>query len=435
MRFSIKNRVLDFLVITLNICHNMSMISVWVLTPIGLSSSTSLFIVTFLLFFFRFGAKVKFPPNSSNGIIFLFSTIYVFDIIQAILYERTIGVILDRFILLFDMLLFILYVYNIFVESKSSNNRIGAITWSYEVYSIYNIITVILCATLIFLGVISESSNVLPVNRITIQKENIGEIVTFPGYLSLCLSNTLRGLSSFNIPVLTGLSQEPHILCYLLGPAFFILLYRLRDNGREMILLYVFYVIVLVVSTSVTGITMFFIILLFEIFYSIKTNNNRKRNVIVLSAVLIAVTVFFVNNRDVTDSITELFLYKFDSESSSTSLNTSQSMLQYMLSPVDVLGMGNIPSAWGENSLNDNVGMMTSFLDVIFLAYLFVQAIKNVFSKNIMVHYVGLSCLYAFLHSLKLGVQMFSFPYLSFFVALTIINNQLCKSGDLKIIQ
>lgn len=102
----------------------------------------------------------------------------------------------------------------------------------------------------------------------------------------------------------------------------------------------------------------------------------------------------------------------------------SVAMIYYFFNAQSLFGMGNLPhSGFGFDLRNDNIGYVSSFLDILFIFLFLVQTVKNVFSRDELKHYVGLSCMYFCLHTSKMGVQTFSFFYISFFTILLFLVN------------
>ena len=145
-----------------------------------------------------------------------------------------------RILTMFDMYLFMEYAYAVYDESRKKKiNDINSVFIPYEIFTVYNVVAVLLCAILLYVGVLNPYSNQLAPNSLTMSHYvNKGTIHFFPGFLSLT-EGGMRGLISFNVPVLTGLSHEPHTLFLLIGPAFFLLLRRFQQKIGVGVALYI----------------------------------------------------------------------------------------------------------------------------------------------------------------------------------------------------
>ena len=307
-----------------------------------------------------------------------------------------------------------------YLESKKSKrNPLDYIIKPYELYSIYNIVVVVLCLILLLAGVLSSTSNPMPNNSLFFSNILRGQSYYFPGHLSVA-SASQRGLSIFNIPVLTGLSHEPHVLLLLIGPSFFFFLSKIKRFSLK-VLSYILLFCMLIISTSATAIMAFGIVFFIEQIYNLFIGKHKMANYILLILLSGFLAWFISAGADIVDSMSEMMANKLGAGNDESSKGFSISMLRYMITPNSLLGRGNLPLGTGFELDNQDIGYVSCVLDLLFFFLFLLKTISYAFSKNTAIHYCGLAMLYFFIHNLKMGVQSFSFYYISFFVILTVI--------------
>lgn len=414
-----KKIIIDTLIVLLHITYGMSMLKVWLLDILPIPNYLDLAIITTIAFFLRFGGEFKLLTIKNNGFILLFFALYFADILQG--FQFGFKASLFRFFMLVDIYLFMEYIYAIYIEKrKKTANPISGITVHFELFSAYNIAAIALCALLIFFHVISPYSNPLPLNSLISNNDLVGANYYFPGHLSLT-SGSMRGLVSSNIPVLTGLTHEPHVLFYLIGPCFFFLLFRVKNSMWKVLLLYFLYFSILIISTSVTALISFIIVIVVEQLYNIVIGKGKTKNIIILIIVLSLLSWFMSIGKEIVDDVTLLMTNRISAGNDEGSKGFSFSMLMYIFSPSSLFGSGNMPGATGFELDNINIGYLSCVLDVIFIIIFVVKMFKNIISFDRSIHYCGLATLYFFLHTQKMGVQTFNFQYLSYYVILLLI--------------
>ena len=411
--------IFDVFIILMHITYGMSMLKVWILDPFNIPYYIDIISISALAFFMRFDGKLHLLVAKHNIIFLLFIFLYVADIVQYLFFDTEKALL--RILFLIDIILFMEYVYSLYLEKRgASNTPVNSITNSFEFFAVYNVIVVILCAVLIFVGIVSPFDNPIPVNGLTYNNVMDGYPYFFPAHLSLS-TETMRGLISFNIPVLTGLAHEPHVLLYLIGPAFFLVFRRIMDRPFWVVVWYILFFLVLIISTSTTAIVSFGVVLVVEQLYNIFIHKPKLSNYLVLFLLIgIALWIVYVG-RDFFEIMTSQIDSKVNTGNDEGSRGFSYSMLKYMVSPRSLFGLGNMPGETGYALDNKDIGFISCILDLFFVALFAIKAIKDVFNKNRIIHYYGMAFLYFILHTTKMGVQTFSFQYLSFFVVMLII--------------
>lgn len=418
-------QIVDSFILLIHISYGMSMLQVWFLDPFNIPFRLDLIVLTLLAYYYRFGDRFKLLNINNKPAVVLFLLTYVADIFQNIFTDSAGGAIV-RIFTMFDMYLFMEYVYAVYDESRKKKlNGRNSVFISYEIFTVYNVVAVLLCAVLLYVGVLNPYSNQLAPNSLTMSHYvNKGTIHFFPGFLSLT-EGGMRGLISFNVPVLTGLSHEPHVLFLLIGPAFFLLLQRFHQKVGVSVALYISFLVMLVIATSTTAIFSFVIVLVVEQIYGIVFPMGKSKYSNILILVLVAAIGFWMFSSDFGTALldtTEMIESKTSVESDEGSLGHALTMLSYVVTPQSFFGQGNMPSGgWGFNLSKQNIGLLSSILDILFYIIMLYKAFVNVFSPNRNCHYLGLATLYFLLHILKMSIQEFGFPQLAFFVVMTVI--------------
>lgn len=391
----IKNlKLIDYIVIIIQFGYHLSILSSFIMMPyhIGITAFMAL---AYVIRFKRIADPFEFVLKSKLFVIFFI--ICLFDILQFIVTDFGLGI--GRAIITINFLLFVLYLDDIY--KRLPDNEKTAILAPYTVYGVYNVVTIILAAALIFFGVLSATSNPI---ALSIMQDNIANESDyyFPGYLSVVIDIN-RVLA--NIPVLTGLSHEPHVLCFLVMPVAFLALGRIKSFVGRFII-YCAVVVLLIVSMSTTAITVFGIVILTEFIWSLG-RTQKTSNILLMVIVIALAATYFV---DVL-SETQLFMInKFDTNTGS--LDYSENLLKYVVTPTGFLGTGNKGSGDFFVGADTQIGFVTSFLDILFYIILCFKIVKLVLSKDNNTHYIGLACLYFALHLLKVSFLVFNYPYL-----------------------
>lgn len=243
--------IIDFLVILVNFSYRMSIVGGLVdVVPIPYTD-LRLLVLLLLVHIFRFGFKFGFISRISRySLLFLWFLFFLFEVFQGLILMKS-----SSFVFLVDIFyyyVFLSYLYNLFLEQQI--NSYSYITTPFKAYCLYNMIVVFLCATLIALGILAADSNDIS-SQFNIFSSNLlteGARYCFPGYLSVCDPNQYRALVFWGVPILDGLAHEPHVLCYTILPAFFLLL-NSKFAIRHKIILYFLAFSTVIIATNATA--------------------------------------------------------------------------------------------------------------------------------------------------------------------------------------
>lgn len=260
--------ILDGIVLLMNITYGMSFLKVWFLDILGLPTYIDILLLTFCCYILRFGFVLRILPSKRAVLPKLLLLILFMDFIQNIFYKDGLIIGFARLVFLINTLFFMEYLYAIYLENKLSKEPLRKVTVYFEYYGFYNIIVVCLSAFFFLLGIISTTDNILPVTSLTNSNENFGGFYSFPAYLSIAqVSDEIRVLGAFGVPLLCGLSHEPHVLALLVGPAFFLLLYKCKDRINYILFIYLLLIIMLLAAASVTSALVFLVVVLADVLY------------------------------------------------------------------------------------------------------------------------------------------------------------------------
>ena len=363
----------------------------------------------------RFGLCFQFKKLMTRSfILVVFLLIYFFDIFQAIFADPLSS--LARLFCAINMFLFMAYVYNLIIYSN--DNRISAIqkiSRPYIYFALYNVVIVILAAFLIGAGIISATDNEIAVNSITRVDVEAGQVYYFPKYISIVTSNS-RLFSLQGIPMVTGLSHEPHVLNYFLIPSFFILL-SINKFQKYKFLVYGVMFITLLFATSTTVLVCLGLMFVIDSIWSIII--NRKLVNIIPMVLLVAVILYFGGTA--LELLQSEFIRKTVQDTDS--MGYSQNILEYLLSPETLFGEGNAPRQFGYTMTTGNVGFVTFILDVSFFISILFCSLKLVFNRDSSIHYLGLASLYCILHTLKVPILFYSYPLYGFLLLINVYFN------------
>ena len=416
----------DFVVVILQMTYMLSIVGVYTIDVVPLPHYLTLFVLILFPYLVRFRKHFTlFQEVRNNPVFILFLLILLFDVIQGTLIRQT-GDGIARGIMMTSNYVFAEYLYAMYCEANRYTNRpIESMLKPYMIYSGYNIFAIILCLLLIVFGVISATDNPIEENALTHVNVSEGQSYFFPGYLSLSLMS-MRLLSVFNIPLLTGLSHEPHVLLYLILPSLFIYLGQIKDSKLLMRFLVIFaFLVVLVVAMSTTAVICVALVFSLDILWHI-LHGNTKNKIFFFLFITVTMVLIIIYGSFFINLMADEVMNK-TSGSSTGSLSYTSEMLKYIVIPDSILGYGNVPPANGQLLKNYSAGVFTCLFDVLFYLIVVVTAVKLILNKDERIHYYGLACLYFLLHTLKVSFLTFAYPYLSLILVLMFISYKESK--------
>ncbi len=337
----------------------------------------------------------------SKSLIMMFFVVFLWETIQMAFNSNM--EFIGYFVRFVTYLIVCMYFY------KATHNLLDVtnIIKPYSAYYVYCFIIIILASIFMTIGVISPTDNELAESELLRTNMEEGVRYYWPGYLSVVSSSGGRVMLWGDLPVFFGLSHEPNSFGHCTFPAFFLLLYFIKDKRFLSIICYITIFLLLLLCFSSTSL----ISLLITIIVGLASIRKSKINfsyTLILIVTAVALLYFFVSNFDVLNQIDLLFANKIESGSQDYSAN----LLTYLLTPKGMIGTGIYPPLEARGSTGGNIGYLSSFLIVLFGLLFLYKTIKSVFSKQIVCKYIGLACLYFAVHSLKLGPLIINYPML-----------------------
>lgn len=401
----------DFWVIVLEVTYFLSMTKVMTFDKFNVPYNIILILFICFIHLYRFGGKFPIVKQiRANMLLKLYFLIFIIDFIQISIQGTFAGV--ERLGLMINMFFFIDYLYSVVLECKYQKAALSRILSPYLIYCLYNAVTIIIAGLLIFLGYLSPMSNMMDDNSLIHSNLTVNNLeYSFPGYLSLANPYSFRVLGLWGVPVLSGLSHEPHVICYLILPSFF-LGHLFIKKGVYRIILYIITIFVLLFSFSTTAILCFMFLFVVEILWNFVVA-RKTSGLLILGLIIILIACFgqellFLINLEVETKV---------SGSTDESMEYSSRMLNYICNPHGLIGYGNMPPSV-EYIQKYDMGIITSALDISLYVLMLYYSLKYALSKDELSHYVGMGCLYYSFHCLKVNMLMFQYPYFAFIIFL-----------------
>lgn len=415
-----KIKFLDYLVIILEISYNLSILKVITFDVINIPINIGLVLFMIICFFIRFknynGIDKYLGSYIFKGLILL----YLVDVFQSIILGRLDG--FGHLVYLINSFFFFCYLCKLYI---GTGENLSVCLKPYYLYCYYNVFVILLAVLLIGIGAISATSNLMAENSLISTHTDLGGEHYFPGYLSLSTQDA-RILADYDIPMLTGLSHEPHVLNYLIIPCFFFVQSYIKSFFVK-VLNYFLFGSILVVAMSSTAIICFLITIIIDSVYSIIISKN-KGSLFALIAIVILIIVFGSN---LVELIQQEVVAKATSDNSQ-SLGFTSAMLYYIVTPSGLFGYGNLPPEFGYKISSFNIGIITSIMDLVFYGTVLFLTFKLIFTKDNATHYIALGIMYFLLHNLKVNIMCVSYPYFIFIVSILVIISTNSKTKHVK---
>ena len=402
----------DFLYVIIAITYKLSILGNYTIdTFMNLDYNLGIYLFLVLGYLIRFQNipnYIKFVERSK--ILKLFFLSYIVGFLGNYAY-RGIGAIVS-IVACVGFYFFIGYLYNIYnlYIERYSTDKIKNILTPYFIYSFYNIVVILIVSFLILMNLIDYRINPLDNNISLFAGHSSFDLNHyFPLNLSLVLDYN-HIFSLWDFPVVTGLSHEPHILGFMMVPSLFFVLSYNVSNKIKYILLIIYTFIVIEIS-STTVFLACIIIIAIEIFY----RSSISKSYLSLSIIVLFITFLLVQFDFLTRLIWDEIMNKTTGDSTS-SMDYSVGMLEYVFTPTTLLGYGNMPPELGSKLRNYDIGFLSSLIDIAILYYFIKTAMRMIIKKDTFIHFMGMGCLYFILHGQKLYILLYSYPYFAMFI-------------------
>lgn len=420
----IYNIILDTLMILAATVASMSLIGDITIEFKHLAANLNWFLFVFVCYIFRFGVRTPKYGNSNNTLLIFFLVLILWEGLQAILLDRSVG-----YTYIVEYVSYIIF-YAYFTNLTQESTDLLPIIKPYCAYYLFSCFIIFLSASLLVTGLLSPTDNPLTEGRlISNNVENLGTFYFWPGHLSI-VSLSSRVKLFGDLPILCGLSHEPHVLGNSIFPAFFLMLYFLSNKKWVKVAVFSSLGVILILSFSTTSFLSLSFVLFIE-YFLYKTSYGNGGNILITLIILMFVYLL-LNNYGILDQFVNLSSDKIAGAGGSNKY--SESLLLYSLTPDSILGDGIYPRTQSQESfLNGNIGFVSSILINIFYILFVTKALKLFNSNDKLVHYIGLASIYFFVHSLKLGCLIFNYPlmfYMTYLISYSesrLKNNKLIK--------
>lgn len=418
----VYNIILDTLMILAATVASMSLIGDITIEFKHLAANLNWFLFVFGCYIFRFGVRIPKFGNINNTLLISFLVLILWEGFQALLLGTNIG-----YTYIVEFVSYIIF-YAYFTKLTQESTDLKSIIKPYCGYYVFSFFIIFLSAILIVTGFLSPTDNPLTEGRlISNNVDNLGTFYFWPGHLSI-VSLSSRVKLFGDLPLLCGLSHEPHVLGNSIFPAFFLILYFLSNKKWLKILAFASLGIILILSFSTTS----FLSLSFVLFIEYFLYNSRYGGLasILVTGIILMFVYSLLNNYGILDQFVNLSSDKMAGAGGSS--RYSESLLLYSLTPEAILGDGIYPRTQSQDGfVNGNVGFISFLLINIIYILFFSKAFKLFKSKDRFVHYIGLASIYFFVHSLKLGCLIYNYPLMFYMIYLISYSEFRLKNSNL----
>ena len=418
-----KKYILDWLVIILEITYSMSILmQVFFIIP-GLKPAIALFLFAFVMHIIRFGFRFNFfTIIAKDSILILFFLIIAFDIFQSLIYSdfSVTGLAVAQML---NYMVFLSYLCNIYKENRSHKD----IIMPYVGFSLYTVVSVVVLALLIIVGLPWEVNMLTDNVRVLEEDISGGGTYYFPYFISLAADyHPIRIFGK--LPGITGVFHEPHVIMFFITPAL-LLWFLLKPKKNIIMIMLCVYIFIALNSMSSYNLVCITITAAIQALWMTRDSKNLKYVLVLSLMISIAAYVGY----EIMNTVSLEILSKFDKNSGSR--DYSSNMLQYIVSFDGLLGYGNRPPTIGEYKAGVSAGVLTGVLDVLLLLMICFRLPKLIFSSSYNKHYLGLSITYFVMHGMKNNYMLFSYPFFLYILYILTLSTNTKLSGNKNIVE
>lgn len=404
------NNIIDFYVIIVQISFKMTIIPYFLFSKFPYNWNLILLLnglILFGLLFVRFGFKIysikrilHFEP------MICFFLLLFFQFISGVI-KMDLNYIIFPLILIFNFIVFIIYINNLF---KFKTNKIKSIIdlkkhyfkliSSYTFFSVFQAFIVVLSGVLILSNLIPLLGNDINhlFSELISSNVDVGTQYYMPGWLSIQTTN-IR-LDAINLGTLSGWTHEPHVFTYLIIPAIFFIMAKYQYKS----ILFKFgicllFIIASLFSFSVTSIIALSILFLLKQFTSLKF--------LFVSFITISICVIIINQLEIEifNNIYDYIYNKLFNDTSSADYTSNK--LSQILIPQNVFGDGILLLSLDTIK---SAGVVSTLLYLLFYFLLFKKLFYFIKSNSQFHSLMGMGFMYFFLHGLKVSSSVFAMP-------------------------
>jgi len=417
-----NSKVIDGIIIILNVSVGFTIIPLILFDRSNSAVSNVGVIITNLIFFiFRF-KNPKAPFRKVNTIIYILFSLYIVEVIKAIIgvtprLEYAISILL-----LFATFYLILFNLNKEYDYKNDGdgNFLTFLINIYVIFAIVNVVLIDLTFILLELKIIEPYAHQINQLFYGLFKGNVEFNHTdyyAPGYLSIMGKGNDIGRIPFfqQYGSICGVTNEPHVIDYLITPSlFFILRNRVKLLKRTIILL--LYFIALLINISATNITALLLTFLIYIVYRFSLKNLIK------IGTFLALLLFILNasfSSKITDGIYTFVLGKWMETSGSKIYSLERTF--YILNPKTLLGSTIYTVAIGKSL---DIGYIPFILNLTFVFLFFIMSVKLIRCKKQYFFMIGLGIIYFLIHSAKITLLNYQYTYMFYILYVLILSRK-----------
>ena len=379
--FAMKKFLFDILVLLNILQGGLSIIPLMAVNHIGVNYLITTFLnIAYVLAFSR---KIIAMPLSKYSLpIYLYLLMIFTNLLKFDRIEFSLAVILNQVSFLVLLQSFAL----------TEKNALKSLLSPYLIYSGYNVLAIILLYVFIVFFSIDPYQNVS--NAYLFTKD--AEVAYFPYYLSIFRpDDTIRLALFYSGGMICGLSHEPHVVAYICMHAFFIL-YKTISNKNKIYLsiIYVLFVLITFSATTVISFGVILSLLLLSNFH----DREKLFKVFLMFILILALGIYVLHHVDLS-----FLVGKITSDGGSRDYSIDR--LLYVLTPSTILGTTIFTT-----DINGDVGLITCILNIMFYIS-FVYLVMKLWCSISRYKYIAFALGYLFLHSMKIVLLIYSYPF------------------------
>lgn len=414
-----KLHILDSIIILLNISATYSIIPYILFTSNRGYNNLILFFIDIIYLTIRFNFN-KLPKHL---LFYSYTLIFLLNAIFSLITSSFAYGLFSNLALNITFYLILFYMFNEYSKEYSYEKSVWLISRGYIWLSIYCVIVIwIMFIIITFINVNPFINNIE--SKMDLFKNNVesfgGNKSTY--YFPYNISIFYRS-SDIRIPFLqqygfiTGIYHEPHIVSFLITPAFFILLHYVKAKWGKICAIIGFSFVLLISASTMNIISL---LICYVIYLVIKYGKNIF---LFIGIITFNIAIILSLNKN----LYEFILLKLKSESKDYSIQ----LIQFAISPKTILGTNFLDLSYLENlqTKNYDVGYIIFALNISFLFVCYFKLFYIL--KNSKTRFVGFAILFFFLHSAKLAMSTYLFTTLIFFIFLLHISFMEIKKNKI----
>ena len=412
-----KTNIIDFLVVLLNIAAGRGNYLLYFVLNVSKATWVAAFVLLIDIVYvtLRFKNNVVMKHNHIPVLIYIIFILLLYNILNVTLHGGTSIYILE--ILLIDILFYIILsrLYNsVNLRDVYSHNFIKYVSAGYIGITLISVVGVFISFVLLQMGYNNEETIAVDFMEANME-DGLYYVRSFFTVNYVTYNIRLPFFQDFGY--LCGLFHEPHVFAYGVFPGL-ILLLGFTKNKMYRFFAVVSMVLVILFTVSATNILVSFVCLVVFIF--VKAQKNII-NALLITLVIGIIVVWYINYDN---TVLNFVLERLDSDNSSQ--QTSKDLLLFALTPKTLFGTDFFSTSFIKGSGNNqDIGLVVFSFFLVFLIKYFHNVIKLLRTNTPESLTIGIASLYYILHSLKIGMSMFTqtLPILLIYLQFVVLNH------------